>query len=499
MKIFAIASDKAEPFVQHKFSTFNDFFFRCLKYKQKNIKKHSDFVLSAPTHKNKKTPRVFPKRRKGDPGVCDNYAVSNSVKPSARKHHGASQKPKSNDATINRSTRQPTRAMDGDGDAPHVAMRPIFDAEGHICDFIFIEADDAACSYHHLKRDEFVGQRLLELFANTRQTNLFPLFRQVMETGQPLDIRGARYPHDHLDKTFVINLRAIVADGELHCYWHDATDLPLDDHREMSGDAAPPAYPLVLDRRQPGNPTEETVNQIRNLEQLAQGLIESREQQQQDLSRELHDNVAQVLAAATARISLAKDEKIPAWLRQELLDLRNQLKHALEDVRHLARDLRPAILDHLGFQATLEKHAEAFRQRTSIQLEVQVDSAGAHAFDQHHLTHLFRLTQEALQNIEDHSCASQAWVTLARYKKGLLLEIKDNGRGFSPERVVEAQADGHLGLLGMRERAELLNGNLHLQSQPKNGTTIRVSVPPPPRAQKEILNTAHENHLSPHH
>lgn len=388
--------------------------------------------------------------------------------------------------------------MDGEACDPHVAMRPIMDGDGRICDFVFTAADDAACAYHQLTQEEFVGQRLLELFANTQQTNLFPLFRQVMETGQPLEIHGVHYPHDHLGKIFVINLRAIVAGEELHCYWHDATDLSLDGQSEINGTPPTPDYPLVLDRRQAHSPTKETETQIRNLEQLAQNLLKSREQSQQEISRELHDNIAQVLAAATARVSLAKDEKIPAWLRQELLDLRDQLKHALEDVRHLARDLRPAILDHLGFQATLEKHAEAFRRRTSIQLAVQVDTSAVGIFDKHHLTHLFRLTQEALQNIEDHSCADQAWVALAPHKDGILLEIKDNGRGFSPERVIEAQGDGHLGLLGMRERAELLNGNFHLQSEPKNGTTIRVSVPPPP-PQKEILNSPHENNLSPHH
>ena len=453
----------------------------CIGYKQYDIHRYSPSNLSKPHHKNRNTPCVSPQHRKGARRVPDNAPRTDGPKQHQK---GSSREAKPSDTSLDETALRPTRATAARKQDPKVAMLPIRDEEGRICDFVFTAADDTACSYHQLTRDKFVGQRLLELFANTRQTNLFPLFRRVMETGQPLEIRGIRYPHDHLDQTFVINLQASVMGDELHCSWHDADGLSPDHHQETNGDNPSQTYPLTLDRRQAGNPTEEAVTQIRNLEQLAQTLIEAREQEQQDLSRELHDNVAQVLSAATARISLAQDEKIPAWLRKELLDLRNQLKHALEDVRHLARDLRPAILDHLGLQATLEKHAEAFRQRTSIRLEVRIDSAAVGAFDQHHLTHLFRLTQEGLQNIEDHSGADQAWITFTPQEDGLLLQIQDNGCGFSPERVIEAQADGHLGLLGMRERAELLDGNFFLQSEPENGTSIRVYVPPPPPAKR---------------
>jgi signal transduction histidine kinase len=90
--------------------------------------------------------------------------------------------------------------------------------------------------------------------------------------------------------------------------------------------------------------------------------------------------------------------------------------------------------------------------------------------------------QEAVQNIEEHSRAERAWLVLAQNDGTMHLEIGDNGCAFTPQRVAEAQADGHLGLLGMRERAELLGGSFQLEATPGKGTTIRVSVPvPPPR------------------
>lgn len=244
-------------------------------------------------------------------------------------------------------------------------------------------------------------------------------------------------------------------------------------------------HPLVLERRRSKKLWGNAAGHLREVEALAQNLIQAGERQQQTISRELHDNIAQVLAAASNRITLAKDEKIPAWLRQELLDLRDQLEGALQDVRTLARDLRPALLDHFGFAAALEKQADGFRQRSGITLDVRLEPDAVNFLHYENLTHLFRLAQEALQNIEEHSAATRAWFTLLQQEGALHLEIGDNGRAFTPERVAEAQNDGHLGLLGIRERAELLGGLLLLEAVPGQGTTIHVEipVPPPPRAR----------------
>jgi signal transduction histidine kinase len=245
-------------------------------------------------------------------------------------------------------------------------------------------------------------------------------------------------------------------------------------------------HPLVLERRRSKKLWGDGAGHLREVEALAQNLIQAGERQQQTISRELHDNIAQVLAAASNRITLAKDEKIPAWLRQELLDLRDQLEGALQDVRTLARDLRPALLDHFGFAAALEKQADGFRQRSGITLDIRLEPDAVNFLHYENLTHLFRLAQEALQNIEEHSAATRAWFTLLQQDGTLHLEIGDNGRAFTPERVAEAQDDGHLGLLGIRERAELLGGLLLLEAVPGQGTTIHVEIPvlpPPPRAR----------------
>lgn len=253
----------------------------------------------------------------------------------------------------------------------------------------------------------------------------------------------------------------------------------LDSSPGGASDGAVSHRPLSMERRkQRGHPREVT-EQMQELELLAKNLLRSQAAEQQTISRELHDNIAQVLSAVTARISLAKDTAVPAWVRHELTDLREQLKSAIDDVRTLARELRPSILDHNGFAHALEKQVDTFRDRTRITLEMQVDPKAASILDSESLTHLFRLAQEALRNIEEHSEATRAWLRLAQRDGQMHLEIGDNGNGFTEQRVKDAQSEGHLGLLGMRERAELLGGSFLLEAAPSQGTSIRVTIPPP--------------------
>jgi len=382
--------------------------------------------------------------------------------------------------------------LDSDFD-PRVILRAIRDPRGRVCDFLFAEANDAACSYNGLTRELFVGRRLLELFPNARESGLLDMYCRILESKETLNLQDYRYPHEIRDHARRFDIRAVPMGDDLHHTWRDLTNAADGSLHGSSGSSSAhhtggngsSPLPLVLERRKiPPSPSEVALH-IRELERLAQRLIESGEEQQQVISRELHDNIAQVLAAAANRISLAKDEKIPAWLRQELTDLRDQLKCALADVRTLARDMRPALLDHFGLVAALEKHAEAFRERTRMTLDVKLQPVAVDFLNSDDLTHLFRLTQEALQNIEEHSGAGRAWIRLHHHDGHVLLEIGDDGCSFDAERITEAQADGHLGLLGMRERAELLGGQLHLEAKPGRGTTIRVKVPPAARTHSQ--------------
>jgi signal transduction histidine kinase len=319
---------------------------------------------------------------------------------------------------------------------------------------------------------------LLKIFPHAKQAGLFEMYCRLLEETETLELRDFSYQHEIHGKKRVYSIRAVPLGEELSYTWRDVTD---------RAEVTQHARPLAMERRKNRNSSNDAQTQVSELETLVKQLLRSKEEQDQVLSRELHDNIAQVLNAATNRIALARDEKMPAWLRQELKELREHLQVALSDIRTLARDLRPALLDHFGFAAALKKHADDFRQRTRLTLDLDLQPEIVSFLDTNDLTHLFRLTQEALQNIEEHSRANRAWIRLQRNNGSIHLEIGDDGCSFTPERVTEAQGDGHLGLLSMRERAELLGGTFQLDGKPQRGTVIRVAIPSPESRTSEQL------------
>jgi signal transduction histidine kinase len=420
------------------------------------------------------------------PVLKKSSSITASASSSGRKKSGKAGKPARRKGD-RRATNKDRRALLETDFDPRMLLRPERDTAGRVVDFIIAEVNEAACAHNHLPRAEFVGQRLHNLFPNATPSGLFEMYCRVLATQETLELPEFSYQHDLHGEERVYKIRVVPVGDELSYTWRDVTD---------HADPTPHARPLAMERRKNRNSPDEAQAQIRELEGLVQELLRSKEEQDQVISRELHDNIAQVLNAAANRIAIAKDENIPAWLRQELQDLRGHLEGALSDVRTLARELRPALLDHFGFAAALEKHANDFRQRTNLTLDLHLQPETVSFLDTDDLTHLFRLTQEALQNIEEHSRANRAWISLAQNDGHIVLEIGDDGCSFTPERVTEAQANGHLGLLGMRERAELLGGTFQLDGQPQRGTVIQVTIPPPP--QNPRLNSPYETDLSPH-
>jgi signal transduction histidine kinase len=403
------------------------------------------------------------------PAVKKRSSITASASASGRKKSGKVGKSVRRKGDRRATSKDRRALLETDFD-PRMLLRPDRDAAGRVVDFIIAEVNEAACTECRLARAQLAGQSLTKVLPNTTPSGLFEMYCRVLESQETLELPAFAYQHDIHGDERVYQIRVVPVGDELSYTWRDVTE---------GADTPSPARPLAMERRKNRSIPDEARAQIRELETLVQELLRSKEEQEQVISRELHDNIAQVLNAATNRIALARDEKIPAWLRQELQDLRGHLEGALSDVRTLARELRPALLDHFGFAAALAKHADDFRQRTNLTLDLQLQPETVSFLGTDDLTHLFRLTQEALQNIEEHSGADRAWIRLAQNDGHIVLEIGDDGCSFPPERVTEAQANGHLGLLGMRERAELLGGQLVLQAVPEQGTTIHVTIPPP--------------------
>lgn len=150
------------------------------------------------------------------------------------------------------------------------------------------------------------------------------------------------------------------------------------------------------------------------LSQLARELLRLQEEQRHALSRELRDNIAQLLSATTARIALARTSVTSRKLRRELAEVRHALESVLQEVGELSRKLRPPLLDQVGLGAAIEKHATAFRERVKIDLTVQCYLSSENRPDGECVTNLFRIAQEALRNIEKHARAFPSPDQLAR-------------------------------------------------------------------------------------
>jgi PAS domain S-box-containing protein len=210
------------------------------------------------------------------------------------------------------------------------------------------------------------------------------------------------------------------------------------------------------------------------LQSLARKLVEIQESERLYIARELHDELGQALSSLKLSLGmLEQDTACPPHIRQRLVSLKYIADRVLEDLHQLAVDLRPVTLDRLGLVAALEQYATNLN---SPLLSVQFKSVGFNGdrLSRDVETSLFRIVQEAITNVMRHARASNVGILLERAEGSVKVFVEDNGIGFSPE---QTEQEGRLGLVGIRERAEMLGGRLTIESVPGAGTSIIVEVP----------------------
>lgn len=197
------------------------------------------------------------------------------------------------------------------------------------------------------------------------------------------------------------------------------------------------------------------------------------------MAREIHDTLAQGFVGISSQldaVALAMPEE-RSKARQYLDLARKMARHSLTEARRSVMDLRASVLEGQDLAAAL--HSGALIWTAGSGVEVHVDVTGAsNGLPPEYEQHLLRIAQEAVTNVLKHAKASQVWVKLHTEARRLYLRIIDNGRGFEQEDVFSSLA-GHFGVIGMRERAERLGGEMHLKSHPGEGTQVEVTVPLP--------------------
>jgi two-component system NarL family sensor kinase len=196
---------------------------------------------------------------------------------------------------------------------------------------------------------------------------------------------------------------------------------------------------------------------------------------------ELHDHITQLLCAILVRSQTLADNLSarngPA--KREAIELRKLLGVAAEEVERISRNLRPGILEHLGLVAVLRDTGAKFAERTGVAVKLACVELTARLPADTELA-LYRILQEALQNVEQHARARQVMVRLQQQGDTVQLTIKDDGIGFNPDHpAARRKGKGGLDLLGMRERATYVGGTLKIKSARRRGTEIEVCIPLP--------------------
>jgi PAS domain S-box-containing protein len=235
----------------------------------------------------------------------------------------------------------------------------------------------------------------------------------------------------------------------------------------------------IEDRKQAEKALYRSFEQLRALTARLQSV---REEERARIAREIHDELGQSLTAIKIELSSLVNERSPGQQRpfrkESVMKL---IDETIQTVRRISTELRPGILDDLGLVAAVEWAAHEFEVRTGTRCHVCLPGADL-SLDPEHATALFRILQETLTNVARHASATTVKVRLADEKGDICLEVGDNGKGISPEQLSAANS---LGILGMRERALLLGGELAIHGVPGKGTTVQVRIPQPYRAQLE--------------
>jgi len=217
----------------------------------------------------------------------------------------------------------------------------------------------------------------------------------------------------------------------------------------------------------------------KQLRQLSRQILSAQEDERKTISRELHDVIAQTLTGINIRLAALKKEAAlnTKGLDRNIARTQRLVEKSVDIVHRFARELRPAVLDDLGLIPALHSFMKSFTTRTGVRTSLTAFAA-VEQLDTVKRTVLFRVAQEALTNVARHAQASRVEVSIRKLRDHVCMKIKDDGKSFSVERTLRANGGKRLGLLGMRERLEMVGGSFTVESAPDNGTTILAQIPP---------------------
>ncbi len=208
-------------------------------------------------------------------------------------------------------------------------------------------------------------------------------------------------------------------------------------------------------------------------------IFNAQEQERIRIARELHDETSQVLTSLLISLAVLEESITSQEARDRIAETRRLAHQTLRAIRNLSTDLRPSALDDLGLIPALRWYIKEYQQKFSITAEFQANGL-KNRLPAEMETALYRIVQEALTNVARHAQARKVWVEFNEDAEAIYATISDDGRGFDAEQLQQMPSTGQergWGLVGMRERASLLDGTLTIDSKPGSGTSVHVRIP----------------------
>ena len=272
----------------------------------------------------------------------------------------------------------------------------------------------------------------------------------------------------------IVERKIVTLNGEVRF-----VEIALSDFENASGHAVQGMMRDVTERHQSREELERSHAELR---QLGNALETAQEEERKRIARELHDDLGQTLTVLKMDMSSLKskftgasaDPTQYAGLLDDIERMDGQLNHTVQSIRRISADLRPVMLDDLGLATALETLLKQVSRSSNIRCSFDLNPERL-SIDKRLATPLYRMAQEALNNVVKHAEATEVRLSLYRDAiDSLILEVRDNGKGLTAE---DRRKAASFGLIGMRERAYALGGELQIDSRPGNGTMIRVTIP----------------------
>jgi PAS domain S-box-containing protein len=231
----------------------------------------------------------------------------------------------------------------------------------------------------------------------------------------------------------------------------------------------------IIDITERKKAREELEQSYKAIRQLTEHLQNIREEERISIAREIHDELGQQLTVLKMDMAWLKRKlnKTDVEVDQKIEDLLNMTDTTIKSVRKISSELRPSLLDDLGLVATMEWELKEFKKRSGINTSFSVIETEMSLPDKFK-TGLFRIFQESLTNVARHANATEVKVSLEHRGKKIILSIKDDGKGFDKKKTADKRT---LGILGMKERTEMMGGEYEINSNPGKGTTVLVAIP----------------------